>query len=69
MKDFNYEIKDHVGTISHNDECEKAVKLISYNGDAPKIDIRTRRGTKMLKGIALTLEEAKELRKILNSIG
>ena len=65
MKDFNYEIKDHVGTISHNDECEKAVKLISYNGRKPKYDIRTWRGSKMLKGITLTEEEACQLYKIL----
>ncbi len=61
MKVFNYEIKAHIGTISHNDEYEKAVKLISYNGAEPKIDVRTWRGEKMLKGITLTKEEAKHL--------
>ena len=58
-------MKDRVGTISHNDECEKAVKLISYNGRKPKYDIRTWRGSKMLKGITLTEEEACQLYKIL----
>ena len=65
MREFAYEIKAHLGTISKDDDGEKSVKLISYNGRKPKYDIRTWRGSKMLKGITLTEEEARQLYKIL----
>lgn len=65
MKEFKCDVIKDIGTISTDGNYTKSVKLISFNDAAPKIDIRTWCGTKMLKGITLTKEEAKHLVDIL----
>lgn len=63
--DFNFEIVEHIATISENTTGNYAVELnkISFNGTKPKIDLRkwNKRTGRMLKGLTLTDEEAKTL--------
>ncbi|HBF65988.1 MAG TPA: hypothetical protein DDW34_09860 [Clostridium sp.] len=65
----NGEITKKFGVISEG-ELNKEVNLISWNGRKEKIDIRGWNDTytKCGKGIALTVEEAKALRNILNGM-
>lgn len=69
MSEFRYEIKERLGVLSQTESGDftTEVNVISYNGAAPKIDIRKwdRRSDKMLKGITLTAEEAKALKEAL----
>lgn len=66
---FSYEIKERLGVLSQseNGDFTTEINLISYNGAAPKVDIRKwdRRTDKMLKGITLTREEAVALKDTL----
>jgi hypothetical protein len=68
-KDFNYEIKKHIATLStsENSDYTTELNLISYNGASPKYDIRKwdRKSDRMLKGITLTDEEARQLKEAL----
>lgn len=67
--DFDYEITEHIATLSENKTGNYTVELnrISYYGSAPKLDLRKwdRQNNKMLKGITLTDEEAVALRDAL----
>lgn len=69
MSEFRYEIKEQLGVLSQTESGDftTEVNVISYNGAAPKIDIRKwdRRTDKMLKGITLTTEEAKALKEAI----
>lgn len=66
---FNYEIKERLGVLSQSENGDYTVEvnMISYNGAAPKLDIRKwdRRGDRMLKGITLNAEEAQALKEAL----
>ena len=68
-KDFKYEIKEHIGTVSSANGGRFAleVNLISYNDTPAKVDVRRwdRDTDKMLKGITMTREEAQILGQIL----
>lgn len=68
-KEFKYEIKKHLGTVSRSDDGKYTteVNLISYNDAPAKIDIRNwnKETGRMYKGITLTQEEAKILGQIL----
>jgi len=68
-KEFKYEIKKHLGTVSRSDDGKYTteVNLISYNDSPAKIDIRNwnKETGRMYKGITLTQEEAKILGQIL----
>lgn len=68
-KEFKYEIKEHLGTVSRSDDGKYTteVNLISYNDAPAKIDIRNwnKETGRMYKGITLTQEEAKVLGQIL----
>lgn len=69
--EFSYEITKELGVLSENGKgYTKEVNLVSFNGGEAKVDIRnwTPGREKMLKGISLTLEEAKKLREILDQI-
>lgn len=71
MTDVKFEIKKELGTLSESAKgWKKEVNLISWNGAAPKYDIRdwAPNHEKMGKGITLTVEEAKALYKILDKI-
>lgn len=72
MADIKFEIVEKLGVISESPKgWKKEVNRISWNGNAPKIDIRdwSPEHDKMGKGITLTDEEAKELVAILQGIG
>lgn len=71
MAEIKYDIVEEIGVISENAKgWRKEINLISWNGAAPKYDIRdwAPDHEKMGKGITLTLEEAQELYKILGKI-
>ena len=64
MADFNYEIVEHIGVLSEGSKgWQKELNKVSWNGAAPKYDIRdwAPDHEKMGKGVTLTEEEAREL--------
>ena len=70
MADFKYEIVEEIGVLSENAKgWRKELNLISWNGGAPKYDIRdwAPDHEKMGKGVTLTEEELAVLKKLLNS--
>lgn len=67
-REFRYEITEHIGVISESARgWTKELNMVSYNGAAPKYDIRdwAPEHEKMSKGITLTDEEAENLMKLL----
>ena len=71
MADIKYEIKEELGTLSENAKgWTKELNLISWNGAAPKYDIRdwAPDHEKMGKGVTLTKEEAVSLYEILRDL-
>jgi len=68
MDNFNYEIKKQFGIISSEKSgWQKELNLVSWNGRAPKLDIRdwAPGHEKMGKGITLTEAEAAALAELL----
>lgn len=68
MADFQYEIVEHIGVLSEGAKgWKKELNKISWNGGAPKYDIRdwAPEHEKMGKGITLSEEEAEKLRELL----
>lgn len=72
MKDFNYEIVEHIATLSKSEGktamLTKEINLVSFNGSEPKYDIRVWQHIegaepKMLKGITLDKEEFEALKE------
>ena len=71
MADIKYEIKKEIGVLSENAKgWRKELNLISWNGAAPKYDIRewAPDHEKMGKGTTLTEEEARALVALLREI-
>ena len=71
MADIKYEIKKTVGALSENNKGQpKELNLISWNDRDPKHDIRdwAPEHEKMGKGVTLSVEELKKLRKLLNGM-
>lgn len=71
MQDIKFAIVEELGILSESPKgWTKEVNLISWNGAAPKYDIRdwAPNHEKMGKGITLTAEEAESLYKILAKI-
>ncbi|WP_100486788.1 YdbC family protein [Sporolactobacillus pectinivorans] len=69
MAGIDYDIVKNIGTVSQSPKgWEKQLNVISWNGRAPKYDLRdwAPGGEKMGKGITLTLEELKSLKRLLN---
>lgn len=69
--DVKFEIKEEIGVLSESAKgWRKELNLISWNGAAPKYDIRdwAPEHEKMGKGITLSVEEAKALKELLNKI-
>lgn len=68
---FNYEIIEHIATLSENGGTTKELNRVAYNGSLAKYDLRSwkREGgeEKLLKGLTLTAEEATALKDALNS--
>jgi len=66
--DFKYDIVEEIGVLSENAKgWRKEINLISWNGAAPKYDIRewAPDHEKMGKGITLTKEELETLKKLI----
>lgn len=71
MSDFKFEIIEELGVISEGSKgWQTELNLISWNGNAPKYDIRSWSPDheKMGKGITLTGEELAELKSILDTL-
>lgn len=71
MADIKYEITQELGVLSESKSgWTRELNLISWNGAAPKYDIRdwSPGHEKMGKGIALSAEEVENLKKILSKI-
>ena len=71
MADIKYEIIKELGVLSEGSRgWRKELNLISWNGGAPKYDIRdwSPAHEKMGKGITLTEEEAGELSQLLKNL-
>ena len=68
---FNYEITERVAVLSQSGDTSKELNMVAYNGSHAKYDLRSwkrENGTeKLLKGLTLTLEEAKALKEALNA--
>ena len=68
MADIKYEIVQEIGILSETAKgWRKELNMISWNGAAPKYDIRDWASDheKMGKGITLTKEEAEKLKELL----
>ncbi len=68
MAEFQYEIKEEIGVLSESKSgWRKEVNRVSWNGAAPKLDIRdwAPNHEKMGKGITLTADEVEKLKKLL----
>jgi hypothetical protein len=71
MADFQYEIVEQLGVLSQSSKgWTKEFNKISWNGGAPKYDIRdwAPEHEKMGKGVTLTDEEVKKMAEILGNI-
>ena len=70
MDDIDYEIVMQIGVLSQSASgWTKEVNLISWNGRAPKYDIRdwAPGHQKMGRGVTISREEMLALRDLLNS--
>lgn len=68
MREIKYEIVKEIAVLSKSDSgYTKEINLIAWNGNAPKIDIRSfsPNREKCRKGITLTADEAAALLKVL----
>lgn len=66
--DFKYDIVEEIGVLSENAKgWRKEINLISWNGAAPKYDIRewAPDHEKMGKGVTLIKEELETLKKLI----
>ena len=71
MADIKFEIKEELGVLSESAKgWQKELNLISWNGAAPKYDLRdwSPEHEKMGKGITLSPDEVQELYKLLSKI-
>ena len=71
MADIRYEIKEKVGIIAESAKgLKKDLNLITWNGNEAKYYLRewSPGHEKMGKGITLTIDELKRLRKLLNEM-
>ena len=68
MADIKFDIVEEIGVLSENaNGWRKELNKISWNGAAPKYDIRdwAPEHEKMGKGVTLTEEEAAKLKELL----
>lgn len=68
---FNYEIVEHIATLSESGNTAKELNRVSYNGAPAKYDLRSWKREngeeKLLKGLTLSDEEAATLKEVLNA--
>ena len=57
--DIEYDLYAHIGLLSVSDSCRREINYLSWNKQAPKVDIRSwiNGYEKMSRGIALSKEE------------
>lgn len=73
-KEFNFEIKQSLGTLTADPEAKvtKELNLVSWNGNKESYELRswkmTENGKQPLKGITLSIDELKTLREVLNGL-
>ncbi len=70
MAEFQYEIKEEIGILSESKSgWRREVNRVSWNGAAPKLDIRdwAPGHEKMGKGITLSTEETVKLLELLQN--
>jgi hypothetical protein len=68
MPEIKFEIVKHIGVLSEAESgWKKELNQVSWNEKEPKYDIRdwNQSHDRMSKGITLTEEEVKELKKLL----
>ena len=71
MADIKFEIKKSIGVISESAKgWTRELNLVSWNGAAPKYDIRDwdPEHEKMGKGVTLTEEEMMKLKELIEGI-
>ncbi|MGN8817898.1 YdbC family protein [Oribacterium sp. HCP28S3_H8] len=71
MADFKYEITQELGVLSESKSgWTRELNLVSWNGAAPKFDIRdwAPGHEKMGKGISLNGEELAKLKQLLDKV-
>lgn len=71
MADIKYEIIEEIGVLSENSRgWRKELNLVSWNGGTAKYDLRdwAPGHEKMGKGITMTADEAKALKRLLESV-
>lgn len=73
--EFEFEVVEHIGIVAeHGNGYQKQLNLVSFGGNEPKYDLRTwgkadeEGKRKMMKGITMTKEELKELKKLLEGL-
>lgn len=70
MADIKYEIKETIGVLSESPRgWTKEINLVSWNGAAPKYDIRdwAPDHEKMGKGVTLSEKEMQVLKELLDA--
>lgn len=70
-QEFSYEIVEEIAVLGENAKgWKKELNLISWNGRAPKFDLRdwAPEHEKMAKGITLSNEEFAALKKVLSEM-
>lgn len=69
VQEFKYEILNNIGTLSENGSWKKELNRISWNGKEPKYDLRdwSENHEKMGKGITLSEDELRKLKKIIDA--
>jgi hypothetical protein len=71
MAEIKYDIKETIGILSENSKgWTKELNLISWNDREPKYDLRdwAPEHEKMGKGLTLSLDELKELKKLIDKM-
>lgn len=69
--EFKYEVIERIAVLSESSKgWTKELRLISWNEKDPKYDVRewSPDGSKMGKGITLSVEEASQLKKAFESL-
>ncbi|MER2106953.1 MAG: PC4/YdbC family ssDNA-binding protein [Solibacillus sp.] len=70
MAEIKYEVVEHIGVLTESTKgWKKELNLVSWNGNAPKYDIRewAPGREKMGKGVTLSETEVAILKELLNS--
>lgn len=70
-REFKYEVVEKIGVLSEGTRgWQKEFRRISWNGGAPKYDVRdwAPEDSKMGKGVTLTAEEVAILKELLEKI-